>query len=34
MALKEKNKENKRLKDSFETLKLANDALKKDVCCL
>ncbi|KAL5013026.1 hypothetical protein ScPMuIL_011577 [Solemya velum] len=29
-ALKEKSKENKRLKDNFETLKLANDALKKD----
>ncbi|KAJ8297977.1 hypothetical protein KUTeg_024508 [Tegillarca granosa] len=30
LVLKEKNKENKRLKESFETLKLANDALKKD----
>lgn len=29
--LREKNKENKRLKDNFETLKQANDALKKEV---
>ncbi|KAK3100312.1 hypothetical protein FSP39_018028 [Pinctada imbricata] len=29
-ALREKTKENKRLKDSFETLKQANDALKKE----
>lgn len=28
--LREKNKENKRLKDNFETLKQANDALKKE----
>lgn len=31
MALKEKTKENKRLKDNFETLKLANDAQKKEL---
>lgn len=31
--LREKNKENKRLKDNFETLKQANDALKKEVSC-
>ena len=30
-ALKEKTKENKRLKDNFETLKMANDAQKKEV---
>ena len=30
-ALKEKNKENKRLKENFETMKQANDALKKEV---
>ncbi|XP_045205254.2 coiled-coil domain-containing protein 138-like [Mercenaria mercenaria] len=30
-ALKEKFKENKRLKDNFETLKLANDAQKKEL---
>lgn len=29
--LREKTKENKRLKDNFETLKQANDALKKEV---
>lgn len=31
IALKEKTKENKRLKDNFETLKLANDAQRKEV---
>ena len=30
-ALKEKNKENKRLKENFETMKQANDTLKKEV---
>ena len=30
-ALKEKTRENKRLKDNFETLKMANDAQKKEV---
>ncbi|XP_048756583.1 coiled-coil domain-containing protein 138-like [Ostrea edulis] len=32
--LREKCKENKRLKDNFETLKQANDALKKEFECL
>ncbi|XP_060574356.1 coiled-coil domain-containing protein 138-like isoform X1 [Ruditapes philippinarum] len=31
LALKEKTKENKRLKDNFETLKLANDAQRKEL---
>lgn len=31
LALKEKTRENKRLKDNFETLKMANDAQKKEV---
>ncbi|KAL4230032.1 hypothetical protein ACF0H5_010419 [Mactra antiquata] len=30
-ALKDKSKENKRLKDNFETLKMANDAQKKEL---
>lgn len=29
--LREKGKENKRLKENFETLKLANDTLRKEV---
>ena len=31
LALKEKTKENKRLKDNFDTLKMANDVQKKEV---
>ncbi len=30
-ALKEKEKDNKRLRDNFDTLKSANDTLKKQV---
>ena len=30
-SLKEKTKENKRLKDNFDTLKMANDVQKKEV---
>ena len=30
-ALKEKTKENKRLHDNFNTVKVANDALRKEV---
>ena len=30
-ALKEKDKDNKRLRDNFDTLKSANDTLKKQV---
>lgn len=33
-ALKEKNKENKRLKENFETMKQANDTLKKEISTL
>ena len=31
LAYKEKTKENKRLKDNFDTLKMANDVQKKEV---
>lgn len=33
-VLREKDKENKRLKDSFDTLKHHNENLKRKVCCI